>query len=610
MRANKIKIRTIMIMLFALLFNMTLVFLLLTGISSLYAKASTRTGDVINFAENKTKFFLQELFGKYFGENMNGSQRSDDESIVAMQNQFDVLNYDLSLSFDIPNKSISGVMTMTANSLSDTLRSVYLNLYSNMKAESVDLNNDSQSSTSFSDCPFKQENDYLIIILNSNLKKNQKFRIKIKYSGKPKSMGFDSFMFKEIYGNPVIYNLSEPNYGPTWWPSKDLPDDKALPSMHLKVPRGFKGVSNGLLIDSVQNDDSTTTFNWKSTYPIATYLMSLVVTKFSYWEDIYTSLDSSIRMPLTYYVFPRDSANSREDWSVTPQAIHLYSSIYGEYPFINEKYGMAEFGWSMGSMEHQTLTSMGYVLVSGGGNEEDVIVHELAHQWFGDAVTLKDWKNIWLNEGFATYSEALWHEYKYGKDDYLRYMKKTDYGFFSGTVYAPEGFIFSPSVYATVYQKGGWVLHMLRGVLGDTLFFKTLRIYYERFKYSNAETKDFQAVAEEISGQNLDWFFDEWIYNGTGRPKYEYSWKFEDFQDQPNSGKYTVRLLLKQVQDDMDVYKMPVKVTVETENGDKVFTVFNDKREQNFLFAVDSKPKEVKLDGDGWILKKVAKGKY
>lgn len=151
---------------------------------------------------------------------------------------------------------------------------------------------------------------------------------------------------------------------------------------------------------------------------------------------------------------------------------------------------------------------------------------------------------------------------------------------------------------------------MLRGVIGDENFFKLLRQYFEKYEYKYAETKDFQNLAEVVSGQKLDWFFDEWVYEGTGRPKYEYSWKFENFQDQPNTGAYTVRLQLKQVQDDRDVYKMPVKVNVVTESGSKDFTIFNDKREQSILLTVDSKPEEVQIDMDGWILKKIAKGKY
>lgn len=598
---ENIKFRSTVLMALALIFNLAIGYGALVSIDYLTAKAETKTADVLNLAENRAILFVQNLFNSY--GNMNGTMRDDDEHILAMQNQFDVLNYDLSLSFDIPAKTLSGEMNMTANSVSDTLNTVYLNLFSNMIVDKVKFNDHTNI---LYDAPFRQENDYVIITLNKPLKKDMQFEIRVTYSGHPKTMGFDSFVFKDIYGSPVIYSLSEPTYGPTWWPSKDLPDDKALSSMHIRVPRGLMGVSNGLLKDSVQNDDGTTTFNWKTSYPIATYLISMVVAKFSFSENTYTSLDSNIKMPVVYYVFPEDTAKLDDEWTRTPDMIHFYASVLGEYPFINEKYGMAEFGWTQGSMENQTLTSMGYLI----GSDEDVVVHELSHQWFGDGVTLKDWKNIWLNEGFATYSEALWHEHLGGKDAYLNYMKRIDYGYFSETVYAPNGFIFSPNVYATVYQKGGWVLHMLRGVVGDSIFFDILRTYFSRFEYKNADTKDFQAVVEELYGQNMDWFFDEWVFTGKGRPKYEYSWKFEDFQDLKNTGNYTVKLNIKQVQDDRDVYKMPVKITIITERGNKDFTVFNDKREQDYVLATDSKPKEVRLDSEGWILKKVAKGKY
>ncbi|MFI5144396.1 MAG: M1 family metallopeptidase [Ignavibacteria bacterium] len=589
-------------MILALIFNIAIGYGVLVSIDNLTAKAETKTADVLNLAENRAILFVQDLFNRYAG-NMNGKMRDDDAQILAMQNQFDVLNYDLSLSFDIPSKTLIGEMNMTANSVSDTLNTVYLNLFSNMLVDKVKFNDHTNI---LYDASFRQENDYIIITLNKTVKNNRQFEITVKYSGKPKTMGFDSFVFKDIYGSPVIYSLSEPTYGPTWWPSKDLPDDKALSSMHIRVPRGLTGVSNGLMKDSVQNDDGTTTFNWKTSYPIATYLISIVVANFTFHENTYTSLDNNIQMPVVYYIFPQDSAKLDKEWDKTPDMIHFYASTYGEYPFINEKYGMAEFGWTQGSMENQTLTSMGYLI----GSDEDVVVHELSHQWFGDGVTLADWKNIWLNEGFATYSEALWHEHTGGRNEYLNYMKRIDFGYFSETVYNPNGFIFSPTVYATVYQKGGWVLHMLRGIVGDSIFFDIMRTYFSRFEYKNADTKDFQAVVEELYGQNMDWFFDEWVYTGKGRPKYEYSWKFEDFQDLKNTGNYTVKLNIKQVQDDLDVYKMPVKITIITENGDKNFTVFNDKREQDYVLATDSKPKEVRIDSEGWILKKVAKGKY
>lgn len=203
-----------------------------------------------------------------------------------------------------------------------------------------------------------------------------------------------------------------------------MPSDKAVTDVSLRVPTGLKGISSGVLKDTVQNSDGTTTFNWETHYPIATYLVSAVVANLTLHQDYYTSLDGTVKMPVDYYAFPKDSLKAYNDWKKTPQMIKFFLKHTVSIPSLMEKYGMVEFGWTQGAMEHQTITGIGYTLVTGDGRYEDIVSHELAHQWFGDAVTLMDWKNIWLNEGFATYSEALWNEHEDGKEAYFDYMKK------------------------------------------------------------------------------------------------------------------------------------------------------------------------------------------
>jgi aminopeptidase N len=603
-----------------ILFNLILSAVLIAGSILLTKQGNAKGLEVVELTKEKGMYVVQQLYTLYTGS--SGDVREDNEQVKSMVNLYDAVSYDLSLSFDIQNKSISGLNYMKIGVQTDTLKTVYVNLYDNMKVKSVTMQNIMRTGINYDDprkipawnnTTFTQTPEYLIVTLAQNdvPMKGDIIVLKIDYSGSPLKKGFDSFSFKEIYGNQYVSTLSEPTWGPVWWPCKDFPDDKVTMNMRLRVPTGMKGISNGLLKDTVQNGDGTTTFNWGTYYPISTYLVSLAVGTYVFWQDSYTSVDGTKTMPVVYYAFPKDSSKARVDWRSTPEMIKLYSEIFGEYPFIDEKYGNAEFGWTSGAMEHQTITSYGYLLITGDNRYEYVNAHELSHHWFGDAVTLKDWKNIWLNEGFASYCEALWMEHKGGKSAYIEHMKGFDYGYFSGTVYAPKGFIDNMAIYATIYQKGAWVLHMLRGVMGDENFFKAMREYYETYKYSNAETTDFIAIAEKYYGSALDWFFDEWVYTGTGRPKYEYSWKFEDFQGQIGTGKYTVRLHLKQVQkDDLDVYKMPIKITIVTEGGDREFTVFNDKREQSILLTTDSKPKEVIVDKDSWILKKAAKGTY
>jgi aminopeptidase N len=603
-----------------ILLNLLISAMLLAGSFFLTTSGNAKGKEIVELSKEKGMYVVEQLYSLYKGA--AGDVREDSEQTRKMFALYDAVDYDLTLSFDIPNRSINGLNYMKIRAETDSLRTIYVNLYDNLQVKSVGFQNVmrmgvhypvSRDIPKWYDTKFTQTKDYLIVTLNENdiPMMGDLVVLKIEYSGKPVKKGFDSFSFKELYGNMYIYTLSEPTWGPVWWPSKDFPDDKAELRMSLIVPTRMKGVSNGLLTDTVQNNDGTTTFNWKSNYPIATYLTSIVVGNLVYWEDTYTSLDGYKTMPVVYYAFPKDHEKAKKDWKSTPEMLKFYSETFGEYPFIDEKYGLAQFGWTSGAMEHQTITSYGYLLVTGDNRYEFVAAHELAHHWFGNAVTLKDWKNIWLNEGFASYSEALWKEHKGGKTAYFQHMRGFDYGAFSGTVYDPKGFIDNPAIYATIYQKGAWVVHMLRGIMGDEVFFKAIRAYYEKYKYSNAETSQLVEVMEEHYGSKLDWFFDQWVYRGTGRPKYEYSWRFEDFQGQKGSGKYTVRLQLNQVQkDDLEVYKMPVKITIVTEGGDKEFTVFNETRNQSFLLTVDSTPKEVIIDKDGWILKKAAKGTY
>ena len=521
-----------------------------------------------------------------------------DSSVIAYQNLYDVGNYRLQLSFDIKKKYIFGNLEMNALNLSDTLNKIYMNFSDNMKVNKVLLNGTETS--------FTRGNDFIKIDSKDKSFRSENFLIEINYEGPPKNTGFDSFGFKTFDNEPAIYTLSEPDNAPTWWPCKDLISDKFTSEVIMTVPSQLTAVSNGLLQEVKEDSDGNKTFYWKSNYPITTYLVSIAIGKYDNWSDTYFTPDSSKKMNVDYYTYPSYTEKAKVDWENTVGMIDYFSKTFGEYPFINEKYGMAMFGWTSGAMEHQTITSMGYTLVTGNRKYEEVVVHELVHQWFGDAVSPKTWKDIWLNEGFATYGEALWVEHLNGKEAYKDYLKQQDYGYFQGTVYDPEGFIFGPSV----YKKGAWCLHMLRGVVGDSVFFNILKSYYEKYKYKNADTWDFKNVCEQVSGTDLTYFFNQWIFNGKGRPDYRYSWKSDDFMDQKNSGVYTLRLNLRQVQKDSEVYKMPVKIKIKTDKGEEEFTFFNDLKTQQFEQPVNGKPLEVIIDNDNWILKKIEKEEY
>jgi aminopeptidase N len=552
-------------------------------------------GTGITAISNPDKF-IALLESKYRQINYSTSVRVDPPVVEAMQNLYDVKNHNLALSFDISKKELFGEMVMDGQSLTDTLNAIYLNLYDNMTIDAVKLNGQSTS--------FERGNNYLIINSRGLIGKFDDFKLEISYHGQPHSGGFDSFSFKTFDKYPAIYTLSEPTYGPTWWPCKDVPRDKFTLTISMTVPSELTAASAGLLVEEIDNGDNTKTFVWESKYPITTYLVAIMVGKYDYWKEEYTSLDGTKKMPVEYYTYPNLTEMAKYDWANTVEMIELYATLFGEYPFIDEKYGMATFGWTSGAMEHQTLSSMGYLTVTGNGYFEPIVAHELAHQWFGDAVSPETWRDIWLNEGFASYSEALWEEHKKGKEGLINYLRKEDYGFFFGTVYDPQGDIFSP----TVYQKASWVLHMLRGVVGDENFFKVLRTYYDEYKYKTANTYQFIEVCERISGQDLTVFFEQWVFKGTGRPSYEYSWVADEYDGQEQSGAYMLRLTVEQKQNDKDnweLFKMPVRITVVSDKGEEELVFYNDQKKQVFSHPVKGKPTKVYLDRDSWILKKV-----
>ncbi len=508
----------------------------------------------------------------------------DEPSIINEQNKFDVLENKLKFSFDIDKKILYGDVKTVFRVLSDSLNEVYLNFYDNMKIKSVTSDGE--------DLSYERDNNYIII--DSKFSKNDTASIEIKYSGTPESEGFNSFSFAQIDGATNVFSLSEPNYAPTWWPCKDRIDDKFLVTIEAEYPDSLTLATQGKLIE-VREDDGLITEKRKSEYPIASYLVSLNLGKFKHWSDIYTAQDSLFSTPVSYYSYPEYFSDAKVDWERTPEMINFYSSVFGEYPFINEGYGMAMFGVSGMAMEHQTISSMGYNTVSGNKAYEKIVAHELSHQWFGDAVTPVSWKDIWLNEGFATYAEALWAEHDKGKNVLADYMEELDNGYFHGTVYNPDVNLFG----ASSYNKGGWCLHMLRGVTGDSVFFRILNEYFFQYKYKNASTYDFKNVCEKVYGKNLDWFFNEWIFKGTGRPTYEYSVTQDD-------NNFTFKV--KQTQSD-EVYTMPIRLEIKTYASTKEFTFFNDKREQEFASQINGKIREVNFDKGNFILKKVVKSK-
>ena len=499
------------------------------------------------------------------------------------QFDIDITHYNIKLDLHPEDRKLFGDVTLTGVSKNKDLTEIDLNFYDNFKIEKLLLNG--------KETDYRNEDTRLTI--NGNINKSDTFNIEIKYEGTPERGGLGSFTFGKKYGRPVVYNLSEPNYASTWFPCNDLPSDKAYLDIYLTNDSSFTSASNGILVDK-KTTGTRSTYHWKTLYPISTYLICLYSSVYDEFNEQYVSQDKKDTMPIDYYAFPEDLENAKADFTGHSKMIDFFSKTFGEYPFINEKYGVAEFLWQLGAMEHQTLTGVGSNFVSGRRFFTDVYVHELAHQWFGDAVGPATWKDIWLNEGFATYCEALYDEHLAGAKALRSTMMSKFNDSFSGTVYNPGEDLFS----SLVYDKGAWVLHMLRWQIGDDAFFNCLRNYFEKYKYSNASTEDFIKVCEESSGKNLNQFFSQWIFNGDNVPKINYKWNSEAVDDS-----FNVELNLTQYQDGYSDYSFPIQFSFKSESGKSETKVIEfNSSESDYHFKLDFAPVEAIPDPDNWLL--------
>lgn len=347
--------------------------------------------------------------------------------------------------------------------------------------------------------------------------------ISITYAGVPPQTGFGSFEQDNANHGPVLWTLSEPEGAPDWWPcKKDLNDKIDSIDYYISVPIGNKVASNGVLV-SVTAHQTNNIYHWKHRYPIDYYLVCFATTNYIEIKDTITFADQT-KMPLLDMAYPQNAAEWSQSMPYLKNQILFFSDMFGKYPFAKEKYGHAQFGWG-GGMEHQTMSFMVNLSFS-------LTAHELAHQWFGDKVTCCSWSDIWLNEGFATFLASLCQE-RFYPNTYLNHKKQIFDNVISrpnGTVKVPEGGdvnrIFSGRL---TYNKGSYLLHMLRWELGDSTFFRGIRHYINdpALSYGTACTDDLQRVLENESGRDLSDFFKVW-FEGQGYPIYSIKWSQND----------------------------------------------------------------------------------
>jgi len=507
---------------------------------------------------------------------------------------YDVTYHKLEWTINPAIASISGDVTTTFLAKSD-LSSITFDLADNMIVSEI-----TQDGVSLS---FSQNtNDELIITLSATLLLGQSATVKITYSGTPISSGFDSFVQSSHFGDPVMWTLSEPYGSKDWWPCKqDLNDKIDNIDVYITSPQfnssneEYVAVSNGLEQNQTVSGSNKTT-HFRHQYPIPAYLIAFAITNY----EVYTHTVDNNGNPfdIVNYVYPESLTTAQSLTGVTVDIMNLFTQLFEEYPYASEKYGHAQFGWG-GGMEHTTVSFM-------GDFNRGLIAHELAHQWFGDKITCGSWKDIWLNESFATYLTGLTVENLDGETPFKNWRVST----INNVTSVPDGAVYLSDTDTTSvarifngrlsYRKGSMVLHMLRKKLGDIKFFQGMKAYLadDKLAYAYAKTPDFISNMETVSGQDLTEFFDDWIYN-QGYPSYTLTW----YQLQTNQLK--IRLNQTQSHASVSFFEAPVPVRVHGSGAEVLDLILDNTFDgEEFLETINFQVTQVEIDPETHLISK------
>ncbi|MGI8884423.1 MAG: M1 family metallopeptidase [Pyrinomonadaceae bacterium] len=509
---------------------------------------------------------------------------------------YDVQHYILRVNFDRAAKKIFGDTTVQLKPLSGNFKSVELDA-ADLNFEAVTLVPENKI------LQFRTSGGKIYIELDKNYSPQDTISIRFVYTATPKKGIYfvDAEVEKgKIIRDSQIWTQGETEEAHHWFPSFDFPSDKATTEQFITAEKGETVIGNGELIEQKDNSDGTVTFHYKMPVPHSTYLVSFIVGKFVKASETYKTI------PLGFYVYPGKESIVPKAYGRTKDMFRVFEELTKiDYPF--NKYDQTMVAnFNFGGMENITATTMADTEILSAnfprfkGGVEDLVSHELAHSWFGNLVTCKNWAELWLNEGFATFMEAAFREKMYGRADYLRKIRndaqqfivddavnKNRHGLYNQLA-RPDDSIFD----TITYQKGGAVVHTLRETIGDEAFWKALNIYLNRHKFGNVETGDLQKVMEETSRVNLEWFFRQWVY-GAGHPKLDVGQVY-------NSKSKTLKITVSQVQkiDDItpEAFILPLEIEIKTTDGTKPEKLDIKNRTETFTFKLNRKPTGIKLD--------------
>jgi aminopeptidase N len=502
---------------------------------------------------------------------------------------YDVTYYELELEMPTGDEGMSGVVRMHFRSLTHGLTQLELHAGDNLDLDQVTVNGQAAAHS--------HTGDAFVVTLPQALDEGQSAVLETRYTAVYGGGGVLSANRTNVQTGQVVATLTtqaEPWDARRFWPCRDEPIDKADSLLATITTQDFNTVvSNGVLRGNTLNPDGTRSVTWFQGLPMVTYLFSVCIAPYNHRSDTWEY--GELSMPMHDWSWGLSPSEQQFVSQTGLAALDVFSDLFGLYPFADQKYGHAQYTWG-GAMEHQSVSSMGFY-------NQAVIAHELMHQWFGDKVTCESFHHIWLNEGWATYGEALFFESIGGTEALHDYMDFEEY-YGPGTIFVenPESEnIFDGNL---SYAKGSWVLHMLRHVMGDSAFFAGARNYLggpDADDYRTVDTDEFRGFMEEAHGGSLAWFLDQWLH-GEYYPDYAYGW---NTTDQGTHWRLDLSLAQRQAPE-RQVFSMPLDLVVGLAGGqDTTIVVYNDRVLQSFGFDLPAQPLSVVLDPDQWVLSTV-----
>lgn len=522
---------------------------------------------------------------------------------------FDVKHIKLELTLDPKKRELKGKVSHSLSPLSPRTESISLDCGSHLKVEGVALVGGGDKALSFEQ---DREKKILKIALDKPYNPADTLTIAVSYSGRPRRGIY--FVDETDEHSAIVWTQGEPDETRDWIPCYDFPNDRATSETIVTVPKPLTVVSNGALVGTEETSRATT-FHWKIGVPHSSYLISIVAGDYVVYRDALKTL------PVEYHVYRSvDEETARRSMGKTPRMIAFFAERLG-VPYPYEKYAQTavpEFTW--GGMENISATTMNdnallFDAVAGlERNSDGLVAHELAHQWFGDLVTCKDWSHVWLNEGFATYLAAVEAEHESGPDALRYQLHQNLRGYLASDRYLYRRPIVEPRYDeltrlfdAVTYAKGSCVLHALRGYLGEEKFWKGMHKYLVDNREKTVETADFRRAMEEASGKKLDWFFQQWAFQA-GHPELKTSWRYE------NEDK-TVRVSVEQTQtvdEQTPLFRLPTTIALDVaEEGEdseiatRTVAVTLDSAKQEVVIPCARKPRLVRIDPENWIPKEL-----